>query len=155
TFSKRGVADSVPTCYTSIQIGAVSLREGWAMQIKIIGQLLARHRIETTAARAKRGTLRQVLVAAACAAGLAGSAVAFTLWSGVLGPLSATMANRLNRNGVASTCAAVKLFPGTLASPSAQFSIFGWTNPGPTRCVTFSMTSSTCPATSVFLSAYN
>jgi hypothetical protein len=85
------------------------------------------------------------------------SAFAGTVFSGSLNASSPTMTDRLLRNGVASTCAAIKTYPGTSAATGIQYKTTQYTHPGAIRCVTFTFSASTCGTNgaSAFVSVYS
>jgi hypothetical protein len=100
------------------------------------------------------------IVAAFVGIGMPDSAFAVTVFSGSLDASSPTMTDRILRDAVASTCAAIKAYPGTAIMGSGiQYQTAQYTHPGAPRCVTFTY-SSTCtgepaPGTFAFLSVYS
>jgi hypothetical protein len=82
--------------------------------------------------------------------GLLREAAALPVFSGTLDQnTSPSMSNRLNRNGVASTCSANKVFPGTLSGGPFFFATATYTHRAAATCVTFTMTGS-CGVNALF-----
>ena len=81
----------------------------------------------------------------------------------VIGPIAGswdgtedTQTNRLFRDGVASTCAAPKAFPGTFTSGTQLYETFSFLNAGPEDCVTIDVTVSSADTHfSVYLGSYD
>ncbi len=82
------------------------------------------------------------------------AASALPVFSGALNASSTLTANRVTRNAIPSTCGVPKVFPGTIAQPNTQYQVASYTHTGPSRCVTFAISSTTC-STSAFLVVYN
>jgi len=69
-----------------------------------------------------------------------------------------TEAARPNRNGVQSVCGSVKAFPGTVAGAGFAYQTASYTNAGPARCVTLTLSASCSGGGNLFgafVSAYS
>jgi FG-GAP-like repeat len=108
--------------------------------------------------RKRAGRLIRLLCLVIALAGAAtASEVAFAgaiIFSGALNASSPTMANRITRNGVGSTCGAPKAFPGPTATAGTQYQVASYLYKGPSRCVTITLSATTCGTngSSAFLS---
>jgi hypothetical protein len=93
--------------------------------------------------------LTSVLVLAAAAAG-----VPITI-NGTIDANDLSQTARLGRDGVVSTCAALKAFPGTLGTGTRHYDSYTYTNgSGSTECVTVTLTQTSGTTGALFTAAY-
>jgi len=82
------------------------------------------------------------------------SAFAVTAFSGSLNVTSPTMSGRITRDGISSTCAAVKSYPGDTLGNTFRYETTEYMNSGGARCVTFTYSGGTCGG-NAFVSVYS
>jgi FG-GAP-like repeat len=131
------MVDSTQNWY-AIGIGVKSMRISLVLPY-------ARLRTRRPGKRHTIGTLHLSLLLTAIVGFISDVALAGTnVFVGALNASSSVTQNRLLRDGASSNCGVRKSFQGTLAQASTQYQVGSYTHKGPARCVTFTLSSTTC-----------